>query len=230
MTANTTPRESVSLDDVSKIPMFDGLSAEVIEGVRSASVVVRFARNAVIALEGQEAPPVYFVLKGLVHGYRTGVDGRAQTLARLHPGDPFYLPCVLGQDRRAPVSARAMRPSSLLRISCEEMRELLRLHPSLALAAVTELSNKMSHFVRLAGDLGVLCVRARLARLLLELAEGCDPPTFHGTQEDLAAAVGSVREVVSRHLHELSEMGMVRVARNQVQIVNIHRLRHETGR
>jgi len=213
-----------------RIPMLHSLTGDAREALAAASSMVPTPQGTVVAMEGDIAPPVFFVLDGLVVGFRIGADGRSQTLTRLHCGDPFYIPCALGKDSRAPVSTRATRPSVLFHTPQHAFRNLVQEHPSLALAALTELSNKVAHFVRLAGNLGVLSVRARLARLLLELAEGCDPPTVEGTHEDLAAGVGSVREVVSRHLHELSQAGMIRVSRGRVELIDIAGLRGETGR
>lgn len=210
--------------------MLAALDEPARRAVAAAASVVQLEAGQVIALEGDEAPPVFFVLDGLVVGYRLALDGRAQTLTRLHVGDPFYMPCALGDCKRAPVSTRAACDSLLLQLSQEAFRALVDEHPQLARAALTELANKVSRFVRLAGDLGILSVRARLARLLLELADGCEPPVVRGTQEDLAAAIATVREVVSRHLHELADAGVIRIKRGRVELLDVAALRQEAGR
>jgi CRP-like cAMP-binding protein len=65
-------------------------------------------------------------------------------------------------------------------------------------------------------------VRQRLARQLLLLASagpGRDP-VVHAGQQELADAIGSVREVVTRNLHALHEEGLVDVARDEITLVD----------
>jgi CRP/FNR family transcriptional regulator len=45
------------------------------------------------------------------------------------------------------------------------------------------------------------------------------------TQDQMAARLGTVREVVARSLRELERSGAIRVERRQIQIVNDHLLR-----
>ncbi len=221
--------EKVEPAELNKIPMLKGLDSETRIAFTSESSAVHVQQGTIIAVEGSPEPPIFFVLSGLVEGYRVALDGRSQTLTRLQHGAAFFIPCALGKDTSAPVSVRARQPSRLMITPLSAFRRLLHNHPSLALAALTELSNKMTHCVRLAGDLGVLSVRARLARLLLELAENSSSSAVTVTHAELAAGVGSVREVVSRHLHDMTEMGLIKVSRGRVELMNIVGIQKETG-
>ena len=73
-------------------------------------------------------------------------------------------------------------------------------------------------------------VRARVAHHILALADRkgtCAPHAIH--QADLAAAVGSVREVVGRALGTLREAGLVEVSHAGVTAVNEAGLRQVAG-
>ena len=67
---------------------------------------------------------------------------------------------------------------------------------------------------------------ARLARLLRELPEaqltGNGPSRL--TQDDLAARIGTVREVVARSLKELERVGAIDIERGKITILNQEKL------
>lgn len=61
-------------------------------------------------------------------------------------------------------------------------------------------------------------VEARLAEALLDLADGAE---VHATQSELAARIGTAREVVSRRLDSLARRGWVEVDRGHVTLRNV---------
>ena len=52
---------------------------------------------------------------------------------------------------------------------------------------------------------------------------------MHASQQDLAHAIGSVREVVTRNLHHLHEEGLIDISRDEVAIRDPVRLAEEAG-
>ncbi len=66
--------------------------------------------------------------------------------------------------------------------------------------------------VELVENLSLRGVRQRLARLLLEEANGRREFTLHFTNEELAARLGSVRDVISRTLSGLQADNLIRLA------------------
>ena len=120
------PTGEVPLDHV---PLIAGLDDATRRAFADVSSVVTVDAGEVIALEGDEHPPVCFVLDGLVVGYRLGQNGRAQTLTWLSAGDPFYIPCAVGKSCRTPVSTRAVCESRLFLTPQLAFRALVDAHP-----------------------------------------------------------------------------------------------------
>jgi len=81
----------------------------------------------------------------------------------------------------------------------------------------------------LVADLSLHTVTARLARLLLEQAEG-DVLHRHSwaTQAEMAARLGTVPDVLSRALRGLVEAGLIQVQRHQIQILDRQGLAAQT--
>jgi CRP/FNR family transcriptional regulator len=103
----------------------------------------------------------------------------------------------------------------------DDLLMLIRKHPDLALAALSDLAGQLRELVMLVEDLAFRSVRARLARLLLaEAAEG----TAEVTQQELAERTGTVREIAGRALRRMAEERLVKLERGRVIVLDRTRL------
>ena len=72
--------------------------------------------------------------------------------------------------------------------------------------------------VRMVSEMAFYQVTHRLARLIAEMPQERSAP--HWTQEQLAARLGTVREVVARSMRELERSGAIKVEDRRIQIVD----------
>jgi CRP/FNR family transcriptional regulator len=79
--------------------------------------------------------------------------------------------------------------------------------------------------VELASDLSLRTVPQRLAKLLLDQAHVAAPMTQH----EMAARLGTVREVVGRALRTLTDEGLIRIESNRIVIKNREGLTRRAG-
>jgi CRP-like cAMP-binding protein len=88
---------------------------------------------------------------------------------------------------------------------------------------------RLRKLVELVEDLSLRHVRERLARLLLE--ESAGHRVFHlaYTNEELAARLGSVRDVISRTLCGLQAQGLIRLDGRRVDILDMDALTELAG-
>ena len=91
----------------------------------------------------------------------------------------------------------------------------------LAHQVVHDLAGRGMHLIRLVEDLSLRSVEARLARLLLENADGdLVLRRQWATQAAMAARLGTVPDMVNRALRKLAERGLIGVGRQQIQILD----------
>jgi CRP/FNR family cyclic AMP-dependent transcriptional regulator len=176
-----------------------------------------------------ETPRVFVVLDGLVRVFLSSPEGRQVTVRYARPGDVAGLPLVLGGP--APESIQAMTRASVVAFRVETLRSLIASDPGVASACAEELTRQL---YRALGDLAeqaFASVRQRLVRQLLDLA-AIGPGVHlvaHASQQELADAVASVREVVTRNLHQLQEEGLIAVARDEIVLLDPGRLAAEAS-
>jgi len=162
------------------------------------------------------------VVRGLLRIYRRAADGRELTVRYVTPGGLVGLPAVLGHPSTAALDCAALRASTVLVLAPDGS------DPSVASALCRYLSDELVEAQQtLAGDV-LLPVRSRVACHLLSLAERHERElVVRATPQHLAAAVGSVREVVARVLRCMEQTGLVQRRRGQLVLVDtaaLHRI------
>jgi CRP/FNR family transcriptional regulator, cyclic AMP receptor protein len=173
----------------------------------------------------EETATLALVVEGLVRMYMKAEDGRQVTLHYAPPGALIGVPASLltagaGGGQGALLRFRtlggesldgeAIRTSAILRLNRATFRAASQDDAAVASALAVYLAERLSQAHKtLAADL-FLPVRSRLAGHLLNLAErDGDWLVVRNNHQSIAAAIGSVREVVSRTLKRMEEEGLV---------------------
>jgi CRP/FNR family transcriptional regulator, cyclic AMP receptor protein len=185
--------------------------------------------SGTVGMRWDEGPKTAIVLRGSLRAYMAFPDGGQATARYLKPGDMtgVYAP-------RKPVIARGVQAidrSELLIIDGGRMKELSLADPEFAWALIEELTtvlnaNQRSHYIRAFGTVRqrVVCAIVDRATTSGQIATGVQ---ITGTQQDLAIAVGSVREVVASILGNLKHEGLIDIRRGGIVILDPLRLAQE---
>ncbi len=103
--------------------------------------------------------------------------------------------------------------------------DLVARYPTLALAVIRRLAQRVLYFISLVEDLSLRSVEDRLASTLLKNAEAKEGRLFVPRREwttfdEMATRLGTVRDVLSRALHTLEEEGLLRVERHEIVLLD----------
>jgi CRP/FNR family transcriptional regulator len=124
-------------------------------------------------------------------------------------------------------TAVATKPTRVLFLRRADLLDLCRRHPAVALSMLESLARRMRRFAELVSDLAFRPVPERLARYLDVLAHDHRPGAtldLELTQAQLAARLGTVRELVARAFAQLEEHGILTRKRRRVVIRDPARL------
>jgi CRP-like cAMP-binding protein len=139
-------------------------------------------------------------------------------------------------DGPLPADAVAVTESTIALIAQRDLLDLLRRHPDVAIDVIRLFASRLRAYKEVIEDLSFRDVVGRVARLLSERASGKtrlieDAPslTLSYTQDEIAAMVGSVREVVQRALKALENAGLIEMARGRIGIIDVEALDTWTG-
>ena len=202
------------------VPYFSQLSANELAQVAHGLVQRRIPAGQLSFLEGEPCAGLYLIVSGQAKIYRLSADGREQVLALLNPGDSCNeVPVVDGGAN--PASFETVKSTVVWIWTGDEMDRLRGDIPSLNEAIIRSLAGRCRELVDKVHTLSFLSVTARLADFFLQQAsEQADLDRKRWTQDEIAAHIGTVREMVGRALRNLERDGLVRFNRHRIEIVD----------
>jgi CRP/FNR family cyclic AMP-dependent transcriptional regulator len=161
----------------------------------------------IIMLEGEPAEALYMVRRGRVRVFRSTADGREQVLFLLGPGTTFNDTAVFDGGTNL-ANAQAIDPgTSICVLPVFLLTHLLATNPVMGTRVVSVLTGHVRQLAALVEDLSLCHATHRVAKLLEE--EGAGTGMVLLSRQEIATRVGTVREVVSRALHQLEQAGAV---------------------
>lgn len=214
---------------LSDLPLLLRLPPDARKAVMQAAIRRTYAAGATIVAEGAPCRAVYLVAAGYVRVSRFSFSGREQVLAQLGPGSVFNAVSALRPAGVNLATARAVTSVTVYGFLRADFLRLLDEHPSFARALLHDLADRLAHVTGLVEDLALRTVRGRMARFLLEHAEA-DQVTRRWTQAEIAAHLGTVRDMVGRTLRAFAEEGLVRLERQRIVLLDRSRLEEAARR
>jgi CRP/FNR family transcriptional regulator len=204
--------------------LFSSLADKDLHALAALAVERRLAHEEILFIAGEEARGLYVIVSGAVRAFRASADGREQVIHTEHAGATLAEVPVF-DDGTYPATAIADEDSVLLFIAKEDVRAVCLEHPAISLAALKMLAGRLRRHAELVEALSLREVGQRVGRLLLTEAEGRGTKSERGITFDLvmtngqiAARVGSVREVVSRALARLQQDKLILLEDRHVTI------------
>jgi len=205
--------------DLKAIPLFAGLAERTLLELSRVAVRRTYAPGALILLEGEPCVAVFFIVSGQARIYRLSAQGRQQVLATLGSGQSFNTAPPFVPEASNPASVEAVGETTVLTLRKEAFLSLVRKCPDLSWVILTDFASRLLHLTDLVEDLALRSVRGRLARFLLEQADGLHV-TQQWTQDEMAVHLGTVRDVVGRALRGLVDAGLLRIERGRIVLLD----------
>jgi CRP-like cAMP-binding protein len=160
---------------------------------------------------------LHIIEEGSVKLYRISPQGRQYIIRVLQEGDTCNeVPALDGGSN--PVNVETLERSRVWVIEADLLRALVRAHPDFALKVLSNFGKNLRGLVRMVSEMAFYQVTNRLARLISEFP--AEEPRPYLTQEQLAAQLGTVREVVARSLKELERSGAIRIEDRRIHIAD----------
>jgi len=215
--------------------LFGSLTDEELGALASRCTERKLSREEILFIAGEEARGLYVVVSGAVRAFRAGADGREQVIHTERAG-AILADVPVFDDGTYPATAVADEDSVVLFIAKGDVRAVCLEHPTISLAALKMMAGRLRRHAELVEALSLREVGQRIARLLLREAERRGKKLDGGITFDLAmnngqiaARVGSVREVVSRALARLQQDGLIMLQNRRVTIPDEELLTEYSG-
>jgi CRP/FNR family transcriptional regulator len=218
---------------LSKVAVFGELTPAQTAFLAQRVIPKRFAPGELIFAEGDPCQGMYIVERGNIRIFKSSPGGREQVLSIDGPGSSVAeLPVFDGGPY--PASGSAVDAVTVLLVRKQDFHALCLEHPEVALKVLRVVGMRLRRLVGIIEELSFTTVRRRLASFLFRLAEREGARTAHGVEvtlpasnQELAAQIGTVRELVSRNLSRFQQEGLLTVDGRQVVVRDLRALEAE---
>lgn len=205
------------------LPFLRRADTELVRDFKQAAFSLRIPVGKDVFVEGDEANAIAFLLSGVVRVYKIGETGREITLYRFGYGESCILTAnaILSQ-KSFPAIATVEQEAEAVMIPAETFREWVRRYEAWREFVFELFSQRLVSVMAIVDEVAFRRMDARVADLLLR--RGAAGPILRLTHQEIAAELGSSREVISRILEDFAERGLVRTARGTVEILSAEKL------
>lgn len=176
-----------------------------------------------VFVEGDRSDAIALLISGVVRVYKIGETGREITLYRFGLGESCILTAnaILSQ-QSFPAIATVEEDAEAVMITAETFRDWVRRYDLWREFVFDLFSQRLSTVMMIVDEVVFQRMDRRVASLLLERARLKNPVRI--THREIAAELGSSREVISRLLDDFVGEGIIQTGRGSVEILNFELL------
>ena len=218
------------LDALARTELFRALPAAAQQEVATAARERCLSQGQILFSAGEKATGLFVVVSGTLRAYRQTRGGREQTIHVEGPGATLAeVPVFDGGPY--PSTVQAEKDAVVLFVPQRTIWSVLTKNPETAVAALKLMAGRLRKVSALAEQLALKDVGQRLAAMLAEEASRTAGQIADGVcfvlpaHQTIAARLGSVREVITRQLHKLTDDGVISIQGHRIVILDASVLR-----
>ncbi len=202
-----------------RLKHFTGLSLADLESIVRSGHIRKVSSGTIIAMEEERCSGLFVLLRGQVHLYRLGPDGQEVMMDVIKQVTMFNEVAILDGGPN-PFTAIAAKDCTVWNADYETLLTLSNRYPQAALGFLPILAARHRTLIAMVSDVCFRSVRARTAKLLLDLSDYGQHPIVRQehTIYKMSAQVSSVPEVISRSLSFFRDKGYISSSRSTIII------------
>lgn len=202
------------------VDIFQDLTEAEIEEIDRATTMTSCRRGKIFYMPEDTSEVLFLLKEGQVQLYRISPDGKKLVIATIGPGAVFGEMALIGQGMHN-TFAEATEDCVLCVMSREDVERLLVTKPKVALRIFEALGDRLKETEARLEELAFKGIPARLASLLLQLAEERGSDTITGmTHQDLGEQIGTYRETTTQTLNAFKADGLIEIGRKRIRILD----------
>jgi CRP-like cAMP-binding protein len=213
---------------LSETDLFQDLTPQDMAEIDRMTAMSTCRRGKVFYTPGETGEVLFVLKRGRVNLYRINEEGKKLVLATVDAGTVFGEMALVGQGMYD-TFAEAAEDCTLCVMSRSDVEHLLTDKPQVALRFLQLLAVRLRDTEARLETVAFKTVPARLATELLRLSDGGGRPIEGVSHQDLADAVGSYRETVTRILNEFQRDELITLRRLSISIRDPQALRELAG-
>jgi len=205
------------------MPILQHADASLINELRREAQFAKIPAGHDVFVEGDRVDDIALLISGVVRVYKIGETGREITLYRFGLGESCILTAnaILSQ-KSFPAIATVEEDAEAVMIPAAVFRDWVKRHDLWRKFVFELLSERLSTVMAIVDEVVFQRMDRRVALLLLNQARVQNPLRI--THQEIAAELGSSREVISRILEDFSRDALIDSRRGTIEILDFESL------
>ncbi len=201
------------------LPILKNADRELIRSFQQAAFIARIPVGKDVFTEGDDVEAIALLISGVVRVYKIGETGREITLYRFGLGQSCILTANAILSRQSfPAIATVEQEAEAVMIPASTFREWVQRYDLWRDFVYDLLSQRLVSMMSIVDEIAFRRMDSRVASLLLARCQEGNPIQI--THQEIAAELGSSREVISRLLEDFAAQGAIRAGRGIVEVLN----------
>ncbi len=210
----------MSVPDLDNFPLFRQLAPETQRAIGARLILRHISAGEILLIENEPAEYGYFIRSGILRIIRTNSEGRIQVLARFSRPEPVNLISLLSTPQHNRATIDSLSDTELFAISSADFDFLISNYPDFSTRLLQQLAGRIGNLTDKIANLSLFPVRTRLARFLLQLVDGLHPSANGWTQDEIAAEIGTTRDIVGRILREFEHDNLITKDHSEILLLD----------
>lgn len=210
----------ISRSELTNHPLFSSLDAKDLDRLHQLGSSHHYPQGQWITHYGSNWPYLFIVEDGLVEAVKESPEGRSLVILELEAGTVFWGIGFFKEGMGMPVALVATEETWLTLWPRGRLRPLLLENGQFSWNLAQLMVERMLRASQIVEELAFQPVAGRLAHFLLDqfADQTGDIVTRDLTLEEMAARIGSTREMVCRHLYHFADEGAIQINRTELKI------------
>ena len=217
---------------LSENPLFSVMDPGEVQQMMDLGITREYPKGQWVSHYGSSWPYLFLVEEGQITALKESPGGRSLVVIVLEEGEVFWGVGFFKEGIGMPVALVADQESRIRIWTQDRLLPFLLNNGKFTWALTQLMVERMLVASQILEELAFQPVAGRLAHLLLEQFEdqSGDTLTRDMTLDDMAARIGSTREMVCRHLYQFADRGAIQINRTEFKVTDQDMLQHFAGK
>ncbi len=209
-------------------PVFSSLETDDLKLMAKLAVPRKLQPGEALAMQGDVWPYLFLVTEGEVQAVKGSREGRSLLVTTFGKGEVFWGLAFFQEQAPQLATLEASCPAQVYLWSRRQVEPIFLEHGRMGWELCHIMIQRMQRASAIVDDLAFQPVAGRLARLLLDnfASAGGQPIGRTLTLDEMAARIGTTREMVCRALYRFADKNLINVTRTEFVLTDQDGLSH----
>ncbi len=219
-------------DLIRQSKLFSSVSPDTIKKIMGLAIARKYSKNEFVTHEADIWPYLLWVHSGQFHVLKESSSGRSFVIEDFGPGEIFWGLALFEESEPNPASIRASKDGEIFLWHKTQIEEIIADNSQVAWGLFNLLAKKMRRVGAIVEELAFQPLTGRLANLLIEQLDEAEGNVIARdlTLDDMAARIGTTREMVCKILYRFSDDEIIDIHRTELRIHSRQKLNEIAGK